>query len=526
MFLQQIQCMDYRKIKNISQEESRSDKQKSETIESMVAAVDDSIVKIDKIICYIDELYKKGQNEQNSTEKTQQQSEEQKVGVENSKIDADQALKCARQKLQNLNSTDQLVELLDSFSQNNKLKHIIRENIDMETTSGIVLSDTAETREKTLELDTKTLTDLLVLQWILKEHQTERQVTASVNATLTAAREILRNMKQRPREITQLKQNGELTSSLVDVPIYDKLPQLYCNLTNSKSALGRELSQIEYHLKAVFETELEAKQRQKMRLQKLQKKLKELFTEVKKYQLETHTEITKFQIAVTSNNHADSDNNNENANQSEDQAENFNLLVRAYTNRFSPPAPQQDVHRLQMQTSAGDEFDSSSSPAHQRQYEKHSRNPTIINNQLPCLLDPAIEGKITQCLKYVIDPTLYSRYHPQEREIDTSTQSDDDNSRLLTIGGIAILGVVTIGAGWYLFSNDDSNTIDNRKIRSNDNNNNTSNNRTIQLSQKTNTSMQLAKPTNVSATKRTDVSAQPNALAQTHQEQIAANQPN
>jgi hypothetical protein len=501
MFLQQIQCMEVQTTLDSAQQQSRLDKQKSETIESMVAAVDDSIV--DKIICYIDELYKKGQNEQNSTEKTQQQSEEQKVGVENSKIDADQALKCARQKLQNLSSTDELIKLLDSFSQNNKLKHIIRENIDMETTFGIVLSDTAETRQKTLELDTKTLTDLLVLKGVLNEYVKQKQLMRDFESRRDTAQKIIHDLY----EILPIPSTNE--NSLQETIARDRYVKL-CDIKSSFVFYHQEFCDSLHDVSKVFEIQSPTVQTKKVQLEKM---LKDRFQQMRNKHIELDEALRELQSTFMSINKFD---DNANSNQAEAES-NSNSSSQDKQGLLAQKPNLQQLQIMQIRKTANSYVNSMASLiADQQAYDQKSTS-LGITEQLPCLLDPAIESGIDECMKHVIDPTMYSLYYPQEREIDTSTQSDDSNSRLLTIGGIAILGVVTMAAGCYLFSNDD----------------NTTSNRTIQLSQKTNTSMQLAKPTNVSATKTTDVSTHNDntdittksvtTSTTTHQEQTSAN---
>jgi hypothetical protein len=475
MFLQQIQCMEAQatlKTLDSAQQKLRLDTAESETIEAtMVAAVnDDGIVKIDKIICYIDELYQKAINE------------------ERTKTHVDEAIKCADEQLQKLHSRKELVQILNRLSRNNKLKHIIRENIDMETTSGIVLSAMIKTGKKTSELDTQTLTDLLVLQEILVVYQTDRQVINNVDRTIKAVKKISENL-MRILEILQTKKAREKlernkredTLQILDETysnFVQKLLHQFLDLFTSLHDLQRQLNQTAKQLKIVPESNSTVESN----LLQLEQNLDNKFKELKTLQLRLHTQITQLYKEITEGN------------------SEFTIGLKN--------EQQNKVSNLQMEICdiACRYIDDSYLAAEFIQRHKHSIDKMALEiqaDQLPCFADPRIEGKIDECMKHVMDPSAYIVDEPH---------TNDDNSRLLTIGGIAILGVVTIGAGWYLFSND--------------NNNNTSNNRTIQLSRKTTTSMQLAKPINVSATKTTDVSAQPNALAQTHQEQIAANQPN
>jgi hypothetical protein len=486
MFLQQIQCMEVQTTLDSAQQQSRLDTLESEKmIETMLAKIDEPeskamLARIYKIIYHIDNLYEQIKDKTNETQ-----------------IDVKQAIKCADEQLRELYQTEAVVAVLNKLSTNNKLKHIIHKNgITVETT-----------------LDTEVLNDLLVLKTILKEHQTWKHIIINIKITLKAAKKILDNLrliceiekadKIKPRKDKQRSNIGEKHSQFAEE--YQKFSMEY----NCLNSCHRKLSEIA--------VQLEKKQ---LQMQFDYNNYNQIIKQLHAAKVKLYTAINNLSKNVR-----------------------YTLSTQQHVQGSTPldnkqeqlvDNKQEQLDKLTMEINeiAICYFNEHDFAAYFiNRYEKYSIEELILNTpaeKLPYLLDPTIEGKIHECLKHVMDPTMYSVDEPH---------TNDDNSRLLTIGGIAILGVVTMAAGCYLFSNDDSNTIDNRKIRSNDNNNNTTksgkirsnddktttSNRTIQLSRKTNTSMQLAKPTNVSATKTTDVSAQPNALAQTHQEQTSAN---
>jgi hypothetical protein len=567
MFLQQIQCTGTADSLNNSQQRSRLDTLESEKM----------IAQIDQIVDHIDELYKKAKEEEEEEEETNE--------VRSSKIDADQALECARQKLEKLDSREKLVEAFNKFTTSNNLKNIIHKHSTAVQTASIPFwSAMTKTGKKTSELDTQTLTDLLVLREILVVYQENRRLFSTIDRALIAAEGILKNLKKLSKISTTEPNEQQKTHEVDTEPykLYTKLQQLYFAVKNAKCEYDRQLAEI------AKENKISTKpaEQQPTQSDELQQKFDQAFTQLHEAQSNLNCEIWQYydQQIPRKDYRLYSD-------------ENYELLRNWCTKQSQHSELAKELHR---QISC---FEAAYSRA------PRPRNyriiPQIMTNQLPCLLDPAIESCIDEYMKHVMDPTnMYNVCSSQEHYTDTphqtnndnitdqdkigssrkittgmhipkqadagatqtdvfaydniqksvnklkkldtakskttpvaaatnvmdpimysvyNPQSDDDNSRLLTIGGIAILGVVTIGAGWYLFSNNDSNTIDNRKIRSNDNNNNTTKNRKIQLSRKTTTSMQLAKPADVIATKTTDVSAQPNALAQTHQEQTSAN---
>jgi hypothetical protein len=497
MFLQQIQCIGTADSLNNSQQRSRLDMLESEKM----------IAQIDQIVDHIEELYKKAKEEEDTNT------------VRSSKICTALAVHGATKKLKNLNSRQKLVEAFNKFTTSDNLKNIIHKHSTAVQTASIPFwSAMTKTGKKTSELDTQTLTDLLVLRKILLVHQVNRRLFSTIYRTLIAATEILENLKKLS-EISTTEPNEQQKTHEVDTEpykLYAKLEQLYSAVKHAKCEYDRQLAEIAKENKI----STESAEQQPTQSDELQQKFDQAFIQLHQAHLNLDLEIWKYydqQIPRKYRAYS---------------GENYELLRNWCAKQSQHSELAKELH------SKISYFEKCYADDHEAAYSRAPRPrnyriiPQIMTNPVPCLLvpcllDPAIEDKIAQFLKYVIDPTLYSRYHPQEREIDTSTQSDDDNSRLLTIGGIAILGVVTIGAGWYLFSNDDSNTIDNRKIRSNDDNN-TASNRKMQLSRKTTTSMQLAKPADVSATQTTDVPGQPNALepnalAQTRQEQTSAN---
>jgi hypothetical protein len=453
MFLQQIQCMEVQTTLDSAQQQSRLDTLESEKmIETMLAKIDEPeskamLARIYKIIYHIDNLYEQIKDKTNETQ-----------------IDVKQAIKCADEQLRELYQTEAVVAVLNKLSTNNKLKHIIHKNgITVETT-----------------LDTEVLNDLLVLKTILKEHQTWKHIIINIKITLKAAKKILDNLrliceiekadKIKPRKDKQRSNIGEKHSQFAKE--YQKFSMEY----NCLNSYHRKLSEIA--------VQLEKKQLQ------MQFNYNEIIKQLHAARVKLHTAINNFSQNVR-----------------------YTLSTQQHVQGSTPldnkqeqlvDNKQEQLDKLTMEINeiAICYFNEHDFAAYFiNRYEKYSIEELILNTpaeKLPYLLDPTIEGKIHECLKHVMDPTMYIVDEPH---------TNDDNSRLLTIGGIAILGVVTMAAGCYLFSNDDSNTIDNRKIRSNDNNNNTTKNRKIQLSRKTTTSMQLAKPADVSATETTDVSA-------------------
>jgi hypothetical protein len=498
MFLQQIQCTSTENNLNNSQE-CLSDYEKKSTSQS--SELRSMLAQIDKIICYIDELYQKATNE------------------ERTKTHVDEAIKCVDEQLQNLNSTDELVELLDSFSQNNKLKHIIHKDATAVQTASIHFwSAMIKTGKKTSELDTQTLTDLLVLREILVVYQEQRRLFSMIDTMLIAAEGILKNLKKLSKISTTEPNEQQKTHEVDTEPykLYTKLKQLYFAVKHAKCEYDRQLAEIAKENKI----STESAEQQPTQSDELQQKFDQAFTQLKaarsnlNYEIEQYGDLTI--LCKLSDDRAYLSNNCQSLlnwrKLLEDQSQQLKLAeellrqISCIANRYAD-----DREAAYYSRAAG------------RRYANYRIIPRIATGQSLCLLDPAIESGIDECMKHVMDPSAYIVDEPH---------TNDDNSRLLTIGSIAILGVVTIGAGWYLFSNDDSNTIDNRKIRSNDDNN-TASNRKMQLSRKTTTSMQLAKPTNVSATKRTDVSAHNDntdittksvtTSTTTHQEQTSAN---
>jgi hypothetical protein len=464
MFLQQIQCMEEKETIDIFQEESRLNISKSKMIEAMVEAVcDDGIVKIDKIICYIDELYEKAK-------------QEQKTIVADSEINDDQAIKCANEQLQKLHSREELVVVLNRLRENNKLEHIIHENgITVETTSSPVSSNAIETAEKALKLDTATLTDLLILESILNTYQEDRQVIDGVITILTDAHDILVNLHQLNKALEQEHANAKaMLIAQTSSKVFRKFMKLYYYVSEFKFKFQFDhvVDQMESDpdlaedFKKIFSNKSNSQS---------YKSFDELFKELQTATLKLHAEMTKFKIALISVNKDNEDNsffyivdkaysnNNENANEEND----YTLFAQMYVKVFG--VPEQSLSELQDA---------------QLQFRTNL-------NALPslCLLDPTIEGEIAECLKHVIDPSLYSVYSPQECYTDTPPQTDDSNPSEYTIG-----------------SNDDNNTTQHTEytIGSNDDNNTTQH--TIGLSRESTIGTQIAKPADVSAS-QIDVSA-------------------
>jgi hypothetical protein len=496
MFLQQILYTSTENSLNNSQK-CLNDYEKKLTFQS--SELRSMLAQIDQIVDHIDELYKKAEEEEDTNT------------VRSSKIDANQALECTKEQLQKLHSREELVQILNSFSQNNKLKHIIHKDATAVQTASIHFwSAMIKTGKKTSELDTQTLTDLLVLREILVEYQTQRQLFPMIDTMLIAAEGILKNLKKLS-EISTTEPNEQQKTHEVDAEpykLYTKLEPLYFAV---KHAYDRQLAEIAKENKTSAET---------TQSHELQQKFDQAFTQLKaersnlNYEIEQYGDLTI--LCKLSDGRTYLSNNFQSLlnwrKLLEDQSQQLKLAeellrqISCIANRY-----------------ADDREAAYDSCAAGRRYANYRIIPRIATGQSLCLLDPAIESGIDECMKHVMDPSAYIVDEPH---------TNDDNSRLLKIGGIAILGVVTIGAGWYLFSNDDSNTIDNRKIRSNDDNN-TASNRKMQLSRKTTTSMQLSKPEDVSATETTDVSAHNDntdittksvtTSTTTHQEQTSAN---
>jgi hypothetical protein len=412
-----------------------------------------------------------------------------------------------------------LVNALNRFSGNNNLKYIIHAGlIAAQKISIPISSDLTKTAEKTVELDTKTLTDLLLLRWILDKYQKDQQVINNSISTMMQAQKISNNVTQILDEAKVKDQNLKFEDAkLTENPVvymmwrvYEQFLYLYCDVNKFKLKfrLDNRVNKIENNqgfpdkLKYLFNAEHPL----------WQKNFTQLLPKLKTAQMRLDKHIMQFINAVTWNKECEE--SDVSSIEKDKPAELILPFFEKYVESFGVPELNQ---RPSIQT-------------------RLSRSEQLLDErELVCMLNPTIEDKIAQFLTDVMKLTLNSVDSSQNNKTDQKAQTDEFNSRLLTIGGVAILGVVTIGAGWYLFLNDNdnnNNTTKNGKIRSNDDNN-TASNRKMQLSRKTTTSMQLSKPEDVSATETTDVSAHNDntdittksvtTSTTTHQEQTSAN---
>jgi hypothetical protein len=324
------------------------------------------IARIYDIIGHIDKLYARAKEEK-----------AQHNRVKDNKININQAINCANEQLQKLYSSEELVQILNRFSRNNKLKHIMADLIGVERTFSAGLLSARETAEKPLELDTVTLTDLLVLRKILNKYQKQRQIIDNAVSTMEDAAKISVNLQKTMDIINLVDPRRELQTNLeiraAVVGMNKKFMELYCHVNKFKFKFRFDdrVYKIECNpklpkeIKKIFTHEYTTESKQDF---------SKLFTELKIAQVKLHAEIIKFQTALTSNNQADSDNN-----QNASTNKHLSVFYQLYVKLFGLP-------ELRVQTSGSDD----------------------LNSKILCLLDPIIEDKIAEFLKHVMDPTLYS----------------------------------------------------------------------------------------------------------------------